>query len=308
MTDQTAHGAPLRVCLIGYGEVGKIFSAGFAALPGVSVAAFDVLFGQAAAATGPAGVTLCRTLAQAVAGADVVISAVTASSAAGVAERAAAELKAGQYFVDINSVSPETKKRGYALLSAAGIRYVEAAVMASVPPYGLKVPILLGGPNGQGLAALLARAGMNLACLEAELGTASAIKMCRSIMIKGIEALTVEAMLAARHYGVEEQVLASLDETFPSMNWQVQADYLVSRVVQHGRRRAAEVREAAHTVHDAQLQPLMATAIAQRQDWLADQVDAGIVERSEKSWRKVADALGAAANSEGKRSQPTSPD
>jgi 3-hydroxyisobutyrate dehydrogenase-like beta-hydroxyacid dehydrogenase len=300
MTGNTPSSAALRVCLIGYGEVGKIFSAAFAQLPGVSVSAFDVLLEQPAAraamqaCAGPAGVELCASMAQAVAGADVVISAVTATAAAAVAERAAVELKAGQYFVDINSVSPETKKRSYALLSGAGIGYVEAAVMAPVPAYGLKVPILLGGPYAQPLAALLAPAGMALTCLTTELGVASAIKMCRSIMIKGIEALTVEAVLTARHYGVEDRVLASLDETFPSMDWQKQADYLVSRVVQHGRRRAAEVREVCHTVQDAGLQPLMATAIAQRHDWVADQVDAGVVQKTEKSWRKVADALSAA--------------
>ena len=63
---------------------------------------------------------------------------------------------------------------------------------------------------------------------------------CRSIMIKGLEALTVECLLTARRYGVEDQVLASLDETYPGMDWQKEADYLVSRVVQHGRRRAAD--------------------------------------------------------------------
>lgn len=287
----------VHITLIGYGEVGKIFSQAFAAIPGFQVSAFDILVEQDAphaemkSVADAAGVTLCMTMEEAVQPADVVISAVTATSAFTVAQRAAELLRPGQFFVDINSVSPEVKQSGSVLLSAKGIRYVEAAVMASVPPYGIRVPMLLGGTHAEDFIALMEPAGMDMKLHAREVGKASAVKMCRSIMIKGIEALTVESMLTARYYGVEDQVLASLDETFPSMDWQKQADYLVSRVVQHGRRRAAEMREVAHTVRDAQLQPTMASAVAERQDWLADQVAAGTVEKKEKSWRKVADAI-----------------
>ncbi len=287
----------LAITLIGYGEVGQIFGAQLAALPSFRVTAHDILFEQpqARAVLAPvaqgAGVALAATLEDAVANADVVISAVTASAAAEVARQASALLRPGQFFVDLNSISPKAKQQGAALFAARGVAYVEAAVMASVPPYGLRVPMLLGGPDAAALQALMAPAGMAMALHSTAIGGASAIKMCRSVIIKGLEALTVESMLCARHYGVEDEVLASLDETFPSMDWQSQADYLVSRVVQHGRRRAAEVREVAHTVADAGLAPLMATAIAQRQDWLADQVAAGVVPRGEKEWRKVADAI-----------------
>ncbi len=163
--------------------------------------------------------------------------------------------------------------------------------MASVPPYGIRVPIILGGKKREALMALLPADKMQLQAGVDEIGVASAVKMCRSIMIKGIEALTVECLLTARRYGVEERVLDSLDETFPHMDWQKQGDYLVSRVVQHGRRRAAEMREVARTVEEVGLTPLLAAPTAERQDWMADQVAAGTVARSEKTWRKVADAI-----------------
>lgn len=297
MSEQFKIKTPIQVALIGYGEVGQIFSAELASLPSFVATAFDILVEQDRASESLASiaerahVTLARSMDEAVRDAAVVISAVTATSAFDVVERAVTLLKAGQYFVDINSVSPEIKKRSYKMLSAKGIAYVEAAVMTSVPPYGIKVPILLGGPNAERLVALMAMARMDMKVISEDVGIASAIKMCRSIMIKGIEALTVESMLSARHYGVEDHVIASLDETFPSIDWQKQADYLVSRVVQHGRRRAAEMREVAQTVKDAQLQPVMASAIAERQDWLADQVSSGIVRKGERSWRNVADAI-----------------
>lgn len=286
----------LHIALVGYGEVGKIFAAELIAR-GARVSFFDILLAdeQAGAAmrahAASLGATACDTLAAALDGAQLAMSAVTASSTLAVAEEAAKSIRPGQFFLDLNSASPTTKQTSARLIDAAGGYYVEAAVMGSVPPYGIKVPIILGGSKREALARLLAPADMRMELGVAEVGVASAVKMCRSIMIKGLEALTVECMLTARRYGVEDQVLASLDETYPGMDWQKEADYLVSRVVQHGRRRAAEMREVARTVEEVGMQPLLAAPTALRQDWMADLVSAGTVTKTEKSWRKVADAI-----------------
>ena len=165
--------------------------------------------------------------------------------------------------------------------------------MAAVAPYGLKVPILLGGRRAEALKAMLDPAGMALEVAAVEIGRASAIKMCRSVMIKGIEALAVECLLTARRYGIEDDIIASLDRTYPQMGWDRQAGYLISRAVQHGRRRAAEMREAAETVAEAGLAPLMAGATAARQDWVADRVAdrPALKSAAETDWRKTLDAL-----------------
>jgi 3-hydroxyisobutyrate dehydrogenase-like beta-hydroxyacid dehydrogenase len=118
--------------------------------------------------------------------------------------------------------------------------------------------------------------------------------MCRSIIIKGIEALVVESLFAARRFGAEQAVLASLDKTFPHMGWTGELpDYLVSRVAEHGRRRAAEMREVAATLADVGIRPLMAAATAERQDALVQQMaDARLpYPAGEFSWRALADAL-----------------
>ncbi len=286
----------LHIALVGYGEVGKIFAKELIAR-GAQISFFDILLADADAGAAmrthaaSLGARPCASLAAALADARVAISAVTASSTLAVAEEAARHMRPGQFFVDLNSASPTTKQKSARLVDAAGGHYVEAAVMGSVPPYGIKVPIILGGSKREELARLLAPADMRLETGVAGIGVASAVKMCRSIMIKGLEALTVECLFTARRYGVEEQVLASLVETYPGLNWQQEADYLVSRVVQHGRRRAAEMREVARTVEEAGMQALLAAPTAQRQDWMADLVGAGTVAKSEKSWRKVADAI-----------------
>jgi 3-hydroxyisobutyrate dehydrogenase-like beta-hydroxyacid dehydrogenase len=290
------------VAVIGFGEAGRILAGGLRASGRFDVCAYDILVddparrGAMLAAAVERHVTMAESHREAIGGARVIVSAVTAASSTDVAREAAAALAPGQIFADINSVSPGTKRINAKLIEGAGGHYVDVAVMAPIPPYGLKVPILLGGRKAADLAALLAPAGMNFDIVADDIGTASAIKMCRSVMIKGMEALVVECLLGARHYGVEERVLASLEETFPQMKWDERADYLVSRVVVHGRRRAAEMREVAVTIREAGLEPFMAAATAKCQDRISDIVDAGAgshVAGSDFSWRRFADAVAA---------------
>ena len=139
--------------------------------------------------------------------------------------------------------------------------------MASVPPKRLRTPILLGGPHGAAFERVAARFDMDLTVFSTEIGRASSVKMCRSVMIKGLEALTTECMLAARHYGVEEDVLRTMGDTLPHPDWPGLARYVISRALIHGKRRAEEMREVARTVEDAGLEPLLSRAIAERQDW-----------------------------------------
>jgi 3-hydroxyisobutyrate dehydrogenase-like beta-hydroxyacid dehydrogenase len=226
--------------------------------------------------------------------AELVISAVTASSAASVAREAAPLLRSGQFFLDINSVSPETKRREARHFEKSRGNFVEAAVMAPVPPQRLKVPMLLGGARAAELAPRLQSTGMNATAVSDRIGVASAVKMCRSVLIKGLEALAIEGLFAARRYGAEEAVLASLDATYPSMGWKADLpDYLISRVAEHGRRRAAEMREAAQAVADVGIDPLLTERTAERHDWLVDEIAARLREKPGEpfSWRALADAL-----------------
>ena len=286
--------------LVGYGEVGKIFGAGLKPLAGVTgVSAWDLKFAQVAtraAETGhahAAGIAVQPSMQALCAACDLVISAVTASNTFAVAQEAAPFLRAGTVFLDLNSASPGTKQRAAAVIDAAGGRYVEAGVMTSVPPHGIKVPMLLGGAGAPELAAQLGQWGMDATAVSERIGVASAIKMCRSVMIKGLEALVIESYATARAYGVEEHVLPTLAETFPSIDWQRQGAYFFSRVVQHGKRRAEEMREAANTVREAGFAPLMAAATADKQQWVADQAAARLFEglARDAPWQAYADRL-----------------
>jgi 3-hydroxyisobutyrate dehydrogenase-like beta-hydroxyacid dehydrogenase len=289
-----------QIALIGFGEVGGIFGHDFSTA-GLKVSTYDILLNAEPSRTAMLSkarqfsVRACDTLEAAILSADLVISAVTASSAASVASQAAPFLRSGQIYLDINSVSPETKREIACTIGESAAAFVEAAVMAPVAPQRIGVPMLLGGTHASSAARLLHGIGMDVKPISEQIGMASAIKMCRSIIIKGLEAITVESMFTARRYGAEKLVLESLAATYPEMGWSTTLpDYLISRVAEHGKRRAAEMREAAQAVADAGMEPLTALATARRQDWLAQAIaDCGIAVPNGENfkWDELADTI-----------------
>ncbi len=291
--------AALRVAFVGCGEVGGIFGRALVARGVAGVCAYDKLVARPDRADGlraraaDAGIALRDSAAEAVADADLVVSAVTASETRAAADSVAGALRQGAFLLDVNSASPHVKAECAKAIGRAGGRYVEAAVMTSVPPYGIAVPMLLGGPHAEALAPALATLGFAAQVASSEYGVASAIKMCRSVIVKGMEALVIESFTTARRYGVEREVLASLAETFPGMDWERNGDYFFSRVIQHGQRRAEEMREAAATVREAGMAPLMTAAIAGRQQWVADLARDGVFAAPAKdvAWREQADRI-----------------
>ena len=289
----------LRIGMLGYGEVGRIICGALAAQGLAWVGAWDLLLRDAAKAPAMrtqaqgAGIQACDSPAALTAQADVVISAVTASNTLAAASDAAAALRPGTWFLDFNSASPETKQQCAKLIETAGGHYVEAGVMTSVPPYGIRVPMVVGGTRAAELAAKLAPLGFAMEVVSDTIGVASAIKMCRSVIIKGMEAIVIESFSTARQYGVEARVLESLAETFPGLDWEKQGAYFFSRVVQHGKRRAEEMREAARTVGEAGFDPFMASATADKQAWVAGMAARGVFAGMAKDadWREYADRV-----------------
>src|SRR4051812_1396711 len=261
------------VALIGLGEVGRIFARELAARGVGTITAYDIAFADPdsvqsrAGREGPAHAS--ASAVDAVRDAELVISAVTAAATLEAAKSTTGGLGHGPYYLDINSASPELKRAASEAVNAAGGRYVEAAVMTPVPPYGIASPMLLGGVYAEAFLTAAEGLGLKAKPVSTEVGQASATKMCRSVMVKGVEALVTESMLTARRYGVEAAVLASLGDLLPNPDWEKLARYMISRSLEHGKRRAEEMREAAVTVQDAGIEPLMSRAIAQRQDWAA---------------------------------------
>jgi 3-hydroxyisobutyrate dehydrogenase-like beta-hydroxyacid dehydrogenase len=205
------------------------------------------------------------------AGSDVIISAVTADQAADAAKQTAPYLTSRHIYADLNSVSPRTKQTVGNIVMGGGGRFVEIAVMGPIPPQLHKTPMLLGGASAPEFQEMFAPYGMRMDVVSTDqIGRAAAVKMFRSVIYKGLEALIFECVLGASQYGAEPRVFASLAENFPGIDWKKLADYMVGRVVVHGERRAREMDEVARTLQELGIEPMMASATARRMDWAAD--------------------------------------
>lgn len=259
-----------RIAFIGFGEAGQAIASGLREEGVAEIAAWDILFpkpeGERLKAAGiRAGIRLASSAADAVTGSDIVISAVTAASSLEAAQSVAPHLAGNPYYLDINSVSPGRKIATAALLDDKA-RYVDIAVIAPIHPKRHQTPLLVAGPYANSVAPLLTELEMQFKVVSDETGKAAAIKMIRSVMIKGIEALTYECFLAAARAGLLDEVTVSLKNNYPGIDWTETATYNLERMASHGERRAAEMEESAATLRELGLDPLMAegTVVHQR--------------------------------------------
>jgi 3-hydroxyisobutyrate dehydrogenase-like beta-hydroxyacid dehydrogenase len=265
-----------KISFIGMGEAGGHLAQGLKAAGAEVRATYDILIENKAKAplfearVKGLGLQPSLTAQEAVAGADVVISAVVSNQMVVAAKNVAPHLKAGQFYLDINSASPGMKREAAAMVQAQGADYVEAAVMDLVPPHGYKVPMLLAGKKADKLAEILGGLGMNVRTIGPNIGDASAIKMIRSVFMKGFTAILLECLTAASKLNAEEEILSSLQVSFPDLDWRKTADYYAPRLIKHSLRQAAEMHEVAETLEELGVKPITAEATAERLQWLAD--------------------------------------
>jgi 3-hydroxyisobutyrate dehydrogenase-like beta-hydroxyacid dehydrogenase len=264
-----------HISFIGFGEAARAFLSGWALPDPARVAAYDIKVEQSGTTEAmrdryaEAGVRGCVSPAEAVAQAAMVFSVVTADQALAAAQAAAPHLPKAAFWFDCNSCAPATKRRAAQVIEAVGGRYVDVAVMAPVYPKRHHVPLNIAGPHAEAAADVLRGLDMKPVITGPEVGHASSIKMIRSVMIKGLEALVAECFLSARRAGVEEQVLASLEASDPDIAWRKRGAYNLERMMVHGARRASELREVAITVEDLCLPGLMSAATAEWEDKIA---------------------------------------
>ncbi len=260
-----------KISFIGFGEAAQAFTLGLKQdNSALSITAFDIK------TEGPeqqskraeydrCGVGGAVSLFEACRDGELIVSLVTADQAE-VAANAVAQIGLNNaLYLDCNSCAPDTKRRSAVVINRAGGRYVDVAIMTPVHPHLHKSPCLLAGPDAGDALAAMNGLGMVGEIAGQDVGEASMRKMVRSVMIKGLEAVTLECFLAARKAGIETQLLASLEASFPGFDWQHRAPYMIERAMTHGIRRAAEMREVVKTMEDLGIAPHMSAATAQRQ-------------------------------------------
>lgn len=272
----------MTIGFIGFGEAGYHIAKGLRKVGAQNVFVYDVAVDDPARRptierrAADADVTLCDSLAKLAGRSEIIFSTVVSSVAIAAAKQAAPHLNERHFYVDLNSTSPAVKQEIAAIVAATGARFVEAAVMAGVPALGHEVPMLLCGEAVADLMQRLSCYGMCLEDFGAEIGRATATKMFRSIVVKGLEALFLECVLAASRYGVAERVLESVGTGYPGVDWNKLANYLIGRTAIHGERRAHEMEEVARTLEAMGIEPIMADAAARR---ILDATNAGLKAR-----------------------------
>lgn len=263
----------IRIGFIGFGEAARAFVSSLRERREIVFTAYDVLLDdpshkEVRTAAASLGVALADNAAAAVHGADWIFSAVTAASSLEAAQSVAQAMSPGQVFFDINSVSAGRKQATAAVVEASGASYVDMAVMAPVHPRGHRTPVLVAGRIAPAVLDGLMELGFDLEHVGQEIGAAATIKMVRSMFVKGMEAVTVQALLAARAAGCFDRVYASLEKSFPHFGWPDFGRYQLERVATHGVRRAAEMEESAATMRELGFAPggLLGDAIAGLQE------------------------------------------
>ena len=259
-----------RLCFIGFGEAGQAIASGLREAGVESIAAWDILFpkdegARLRQAGAKMGARLASSAADAVSSSDIIVSAVTAASSLEAAQSVAPHIAGNPYYLDINSVSPGRKQATARLLDGTA-RYVDVAILAPIHPRRHQTPLLLAGPHAQAMMPLLVdELEMRGTIASGEIGAAAALKMIRSVMIKGIEALTAECFLAAQRAGITQEVAASLHNNYPTLDWDKVIAYNLERMASHGIRRADEMEQVAVTLAELGIEPLMANATVARQ-------------------------------------------
>lgn len=246
------------LALIGYGEAGRSFAQ--CGKWAENVCGFDIAPDRAPAMAED-GIRVANSLATALSGANGVLSLVTAGQAEIVASEAARHLSVDAYFFDMNSVAPTSKKASSERIGAVGGRYVDVAIMAPVEPARMAVPLLVSGAWAHDGAAFLRGLGFsNIRIVGDEVGRAATIKMLRSVLNKGIEALTAECLIACERAGVTDELVRSFGD-----GWADKADYRLDRMMVHGLRRAQEMAEVSKTLEALGVAPLVTQGTAKRQ-------------------------------------------
>ncbi|SIS97379.1 NAD(P)-dependent oxidoreductase [Alicyclobacillus vulcanalis] len=251
----------MNIGFVGFGEAASAIAAGLRQAGAGDMMAYDAAPVEAWKSRAERlGVVPAESLADVAAACDVIFSLVTAQAAVPVAQEAAPHLRENALYADFNSCSPSVKRAVGDIVKGVrpSVRYAAVAVMSAVKPLGHRVPLVVDGDGASALAALLRPYGCQVEVLQGEVGGAALLKMCRSAVLKGLEALFLEALSAAETMGLTERVLDSLDASFPAHRLRELAMYLIERNREHAKRRAHELSEVSETLRSIGFEPAVA--------------------------------------------------
>jgi 3-hydroxyisobutyrate dehydrogenase-like beta-hydroxyacid dehydrogenase len=260
-----------RLGFYGFGEAAQVLACGLSSRrTDLTPPAYDIRQVDLSDRATDAGCEPAGTPAELAGRAELLLALVPADAVVAAASAIAPWMRRSHTYVDGASVSPRTKQRVGEVIESAGGRMVDAAIMGSVPEAGLEVPILLSGDTAVDTAKLLAGLGFKATAIGDRIGQASAIKMIRSVFMKGLEALFIEMLLGARRYEVEEAVVESVERSIEGKALRKIMDTLVVSQARHSARKAAEMSHVMATLSEAGVPDVMSRASRGVFLWLVD--------------------------------------
>ena len=260
----------IRIGIIGYGEVGQAFAEGLSSSEGAEIAVFDILFSSddspdaIAALAEEKNLRIEPSINALVQSSDLVISAVTCEQAWKVAQASVEHMRKGQIYVDLNTVTPQLKEKLSRLIDQKGADFIEVAILGTISSYGFKSPMLACGKEAREFGDFLNSLGFSVKVLSEKIGTASYMKMLRSIFAKGVESLLFEMLVAAEKCNLLEPVMDAIVNHMDHSSFLSIAETWITTNVMHAQRRADEMDHVIQTLENLNMKPVMSAATRER--------------------------------------------
>ena len=288
----------MNIGFIGYGEAAFNISLGLSGEGVTGIRATDammeheVMGKQVHSRAEQAGVELVSSACEIARWADVLFAAVPSSFTMDVCQEVKGDLRPGQLYVDVSASTPATKEAIWAEIKDTGVFFVDAAMLGSLPKDKHQVPITASGNGAAKFHEVMTSYGMKITLAGEKAGSASAIKLVRSIFMKGIAALMIDTMQAADAYGVSDEIVASLGKSLDGIPFQSHLDRLVTGTALHCTRRAAELKGSVAMQEEAGLSPEMTLAAKHGHEALAKYEFAKrYVDSKPSGWQEIIEAI-----------------
>lgn len=266
-----------QICLglVGFGEVGSTLGQGFRNEGLIEIAsydkyAFDGPFSELIQSrAAKARVPLVKSPQELARRSEIILSVTPGEASIESAEAFAPHVTAKHVFVDLASATPKIKRSAGQALRDAGANFADASIMGTPHADGHRLPILASGPAAEEFRDVMSPWGLKIELISGELGAASGIKIMRSVIAKGLEALLVECVLGARRYAIDEAVLHSFGRFMDSRPFEEIANFFLVSDVIHAERRAQEARMSVNALEEAGVDAIMTRATAERLEWVS---------------------------------------
>lgn len=289
----------MNIGFLGFGEAAYNISMGLGTgkTDTIRISAFDVM--QDDPARGPgirlraeeAGVKLLMKAGDVARGADVLFSAIPSSFARSVCEEVLEYVREGQIYADVSASTPATKQEIWALLEPKGVLFVDAAMLGSLPQDKHRVPITASGNGAAAFYEMMTPLGMRITLAGETAGAASAIKLMRSVFMKGIASCMYEMLLGAESYNVSSEVIASISRSMDGIPFAEHLDRLVAGTAIHAARRAAELKGSEKMLAECGLDAVISSAARRKHEQIAEYDFSKIFENKKPHWLDVIELM-----------------